>query len=155
MIIQRFQARLTQAPESDGVRAICAQWPQLTILEGLLYRKWHLKHDQTEEIFHFIAPKALRKELFLHLHSSRIGGHLGISKTIENVRRRFYWPGCKTDIRRWCQQCSSCAQIKPGPRSKAKLKQFTTSAPLDCVAIDLLGELPETNNGKQICISNH
>ena len=92
--------KATQAPESDGVRAICAQWPQLTILEGLLYRKWHLKHDQTEEIFQFIAPKALRKELFLHLHSSRIGGHLGISKTVENVRRRFYWPGCKTDIRR-------------------------------------------------------
>ena len=119
-------SKATQAPESDGIRAICAQWPQLTILEGLLYRKWHLKHDQTEEIFQFIAPKALRKELFLHLHSSRIGGHLGISKTVENVRRRFYWPGCKTDIRRWCQQCSSCAQIRPGPRSKAKLKQFTT-----------------------------
>ena len=42
--------------------------------------------------------------------------------------------------------CESLASL---PRSKAKLKQFVVSAPLDCVAIDLLGELPETENGNK------
>ena len=135
--------------ESDGVRALCAQWGKLVVRGQLLYRQWQTKHDQTQDIFQLVTPRKLQSDIFSQLHHSRVGGHLGISKTLENVRRRFYWPGCKSDIRRWCQTCSSCAQIKPGPRHRTRLKQIVASNPLDCVAIDLLGELPETENGNR------
>ena len=146
---QNVPTKIELSGESEGVKMLCAQWQQLQIQEELLYRKWHLKHDPKQEIFQLVAPPELQKQIFQHIHNSRTGGHLGITKTLENVRRRFYWPGCKNDVQRWCQQCSSCAQIKPGPRSRARLKQIRVSAPLDCVAIDLLGELPETDNGNK------
>jgi predicted aspartyl protease len=137
------------AGENECVRSLCSQWAHLTIREGLLYRNWSDKHDSSRQIVQLVAPQELRQDIFSHLHKERVGGHLGISKTLENVRRRFYWPGCKSDIRRWCEQCSSCAQIKPGPRHRTRLKQIVASSPLDCVAIDLLGELPETDNGNR------
>lgn len=142
-------SRLEQMVENEVVRALCAQWPKLTLKDGLLYRTWYSKHCGSREILQLVTPRELRNELFSQIHCSRVGGHLGISKTLARVRRRFYWPNCKADIQRWCQQCSSCAQVKPGPRHKTKLQQFVASAPLDCVAIDLLGELPETENGNK------
>ena len=39
------------------------------------------------------------------LHDSQIGGHMGVRKTLEKVRRRFYWPGQKSDVVKWCSNC--------------------------------------------------
>ena len=35
-----------------------------------------------------LVPRILKS-----IHSSPTGGHLGIFKTVEKVRERFYWPG--------------------------------------------------------------
>ena len=48
------------------------------------------------------------------------GGHLGIFKTTENIKARFYWPGYEQDIQTWissCQQCQRRSPPQPGPRA--------------------------------------
>ena len=37
-----------------------------------------------------------------------IGGHLG-EKMISRLKERFYWPGQSEDVKKWCQNCCSCA----------------------------------------------
>ena len=79
-----------------------------------------------------------------------MAGHLGHNKTYANVRQRFYWPGYREDIHRWCYRCKKCAQRKPGPgKGRAPLQQKPVGVPLERIAIDFLGPLPKTRNGNQ------
>jgi hypothetical protein len=36
-------------------------------------------------------------------------GHLGITRTEERVRKRFYWPGICVDIEKYVKHCAVCA----------------------------------------------
>ena len=80
------------------------------------------------------------------LHSGAVDGHLGEDKTLNRLRERFYWPGHTEDVHKWCQQCAECAMRKtPVPKQRAKLTNILPSYPLQLVAMDLLGPLPESS----------
>lgn len=53
-----------------------------------------------------ICTKEKAKEIFMELHSSAIGAHCGIHKTLDAVSRRFYWPGMSLDIKKWVSAIS-------------------------------------------------
>jgi hypothetical protein len=139
--------RNTLQKHSIEVRQLCQMWPSLVLERGLLYRNWRDHEDRA--ICQLVAPEAIRAALFYHLHTARTSGHLGLRRTLSKVRFRFYWPGVKRDITRWCQECIQCAQTKSGPRHRAKLQQSPVGAKFDRVAIDIMGELPETCNGNK------
>ena len=69
---------------------------------------------------------------------------------LKEMRRRFYWPGLERDVRNWCRWCLTCAKRKP-PHGKKKgyLKQTFANAPMERVAIDIVGPLPRTANGNE------
>ena len=136
------------ALQSELVRALCSRWDSLEIVGSLLYRRWGHKDNPQQTILHLVAPMSLRKQIFDLLHSNPAAGHLGITRTVERVRSRFFWPGCKGDIRQWCQQCFECARAKGGPGYRAPLCQVPVGAPLERIAIDIC-ELPLTDRGNR------
>ena len=99
----------------------------------------------------------VREDLFQHLHSHKTGGHLGIGKSLAKIKKRFFWPLCKQDVQRWCAACEMCARVKPGPRHRAKLTQLPVGAPLDSIALDIVGPLPATerNNIYILVVSDY
>ena len=137
--------------ESSDVRDLCGQWSKLEIIDGLLYRRWMPKCLNTER-YQFVAPQLLRAKLLTEFHDSRTAGHLGVKRTLMKLRQRVFWPKCKSDVQRWCLECRVCAQIKPGPGFRAKLHQIPVRNKLDRIAIDILGELPETDNGNKYIV---
>ena len=119
------------AMEGSGLKALWVQWSALVVYGGLLYRKLFPEGNGNKLYIQLVLPLVLRKEFFKELHSKRVAGHLGVTRTLAQVRRRFYWPRCKADIRRWCRQCWNCQQTKPGPGpGRAKLHQHPVGAPL-------------------------
>ena len=40
-------------------------------------------------------------------------GHLGVQRTTEKVKERFYWPGYEMDIQNWVQECQQCQKRNP------------------------------------------
>ena len=119
----------------------------LEIKDGELYRIWHLKQLPEQPIRLFVAPATLRAELFAQLHSHRTAGHLGIARTCAKIRQRFFWPGCRADVRRWCSACAPCARVKPGVRGRAELQQHPVGAPIERLWIDIVGPLPVSEEG--------
>ena len=62
------------------------------ILEGnVVYWNFY----DTGKVLHkqFCVPKHLWKETIYRLHNSQTAGHLGIKATIQEFRKRFYYPG--------------------------------------------------------------
>ena len=91
-----------------------------------------------------MAPLCVRDKILHLLHNDRLAGHFGRDKTVENVKRRFYWPGMTEDVKRWCETCDQCARRKPGlGMGKFPLQQsMTNKTIIEKIAIDILGGLP-------------
>lgn len=95
-----------------------------------------------------VLPEALKEEVLKDLHEGTVGGHLGTDKTLSRLRERFYWPGHYNDVREWCRNCATCASRKsPAPKARAPLQPIVTSRPLELVATDIMGPLPESSTG--------
>ena len=56
-------------------------------------------------------------------HDAPLGGHLGKDKTIEQVKRRFYWPGMDDDIAAYVTSCDACQRNKPSQQATMGLLQ--------------------------------
>ena len=66
------------------------------------------------------------------------------------LKERFYWPGCVEDARQLCKTCGICATRKsPGPRNRAPLQGIQAGYPMQIVAMDIMGPLPETSSGNR------
>ena len=108
------------------------------------------KFEQEDKgvIYQWIVPPGQRKEILHQLHGGPMGAHLGEAKTLGKLRERFYWPGHVEDVKKWCSSCELCEQRKnPTPRNKAPLVSIHTGYPMQRVATDILGPLPETQAG--------
>ena len=86
-----------------------SQWGRLFLRDGLVFRRW--KHEVTgQEIYHQIClPKSIVSQVLCALHNDPSSGHLGVSKTLEKVRRIFYWHGLREDVEMHVRRCIPCA----------------------------------------------
>ena len=135
-----------QQGKSRSYRLLLQQWDQLYTENGLLFRRYEDTMGR-KKWAQFVVPQVVRKEVLSALHNGITGGHLGEDKTRGKLQERFYWPGHTKDVRSWCQTCSVCAARKsPVPRNKARLQSIHPGYPLQLVAMDLLGPLPESTN---------
>lgn len=55
---------------------------------------------------------ALQTRIIAAFHASAVGGHSGIQATYQRVKKLFYWPGLKTHVESFVQQCQVCQQAK-------------------------------------------
>jgi len=130
-------------------KAYWAQWDSLAVKEGVLYHRWELT-ELGKVTWQLVLPKGLRISVLKKLHDNPVGGQLGVFKTLAKVRERFYWIYCRRDVEEWCQRCDLCAARK-GPRVKQRspLQLYNVGEPMERVAIDVLGPLPETDQGNK------
>ena len=119
------------------------------MFKGVLYLDDPRVQTERAQALRLVIYPALRQTLFQQLHNAPLGGHLGRTHTLELVTRRYYWPGCRQDVEQWLRECDQCAQVKSGPRHRASMTAMTVGCPKDRVAMDILGELPETPRGNK------
>ena len=132
--------------KSRKFQLLLQQWKQLYLHKGLLFRRYE-DYQGKEQWAQLVLPESLKSEVLSSLHSGVAGGHLGKDKTLDRLRERFYWPGHTEDVHKWCRQCPQCAQRKtPGPKNRAKLTSIHPGYPLQLVAMDILGPLPESSH---------
>ena len=149
-----WKTQLSEKPSKEEIRGSCkdvkaylAQWENLKLDNGILYKVWHPARS-TDECLQIVAPFSLRRFIFKQLHCSPTAGHFGMARTMKLVRARFFWLGYREDIDRWCRKCDICARVKTGPKRKsATLQQEAVGAPLERIALDICGPFNETENG--------
>jgi hypothetical protein len=73
----------------------------LELQDGLLYRKGLLW-----------VPENARNAIFHTEHSSPVAGHFGQDKTIELIRRNFWWPKLDQEIIEYIRSCLECQKDK-------------------------------------------
>lgn len=91
--------------------------PSLRMFElhdGILYR-CNMRPDGPDRLL--VVPSHLRRTVLAQLHDVPTAGHLGVSRTYDRVRRRFFWPGLYRDVCRYIAACDLCQRRKSRPHS--------------------------------------
>jgi hypothetical protein len=115
----------------------------LMIEDGILYRKMKLW-----------VPKDLIKMVLESEHDSRIAGHFGQDKTIELIRRNFWWPRMDETIIDYVQSCTECQKDKTACHQQYGLLQplELPYAPWQSIAMDFITDLPESSGCDQLWV---
>ena len=132
-----------------AVKAYWSQWDRLEVLNGVLYRRWESDAGDATQ-WQLVVPQSLRDQVLREMHDAKTAGHLGVTKMLGRVKHRFYWHKCSQDVKDWCCRCDSCAARKP-PQEKPRsaMKTYNVGDPLERVALDVLGPLPESERGNK------
>lgn len=95
---------------SCTAKRILKQWDRLVIHDGVLYRKWH--PDDQEVKTQLVVPLEKQTEVMKYFHDIPSAGHLGIEKTLERIKNKFYWPAMKKSVEHYINTCSRCSARK-------------------------------------------
>ncbi|VDI02082.1 Hypothetical predicted protein [Mytilus galloprovincialis] len=134
---------------SSDFKYYWGRWEVVHLRSGVLYRKWESSDGGSFE-WQLVLPKRFRRFVFEQLHETPTSGHLGVSKTFSKIRSRYFWYAMHQDVQHWCQLCDKCASKKRTPRkARAPLQTYVVGAPLERIAVDVLGPLPTTQSGNK------
>jgi hypothetical protein len=95
------------------------------------------------------ADPRLQTRILQECHDAPTGGHLGVEKTMEQVKRRFYWPGMDDTVRRYVTSCDACQRNKPSQQAPMgpMMPLPIPTRPWQQVSMDLITQLPRSRSG--------
>lgn len=117
IFLEELRARLISDPHLKQLMETYKQGADAshyTVREGLLYWKDRVVIPAEEEIVNKILQE---------YHSSPIGGHAGITRTLARLKAQFYWPKMQEDVKAYIQKCLICQQAKSNNTLPAGLLQ--------------------------------
>jgi len=117
----------------------------LEIKDGLLYRRGMLWIPEDGNLIKTILESE---------HDSKIAGHMGQDKTIELIRRNFWWPKMDERIIDYVRSCPECQKNKTArhhPYGLASPLELPF-APWQSIAKDFITELPESEGCDQLWV---
>ncbi|XP_058492814.1 uncharacterized protein LOC131464383 [Solea solea] len=123
------------------------EWNRLELHNQVLYRR---RQDGGRVTHQLVLPEELRAVVLQSLHNDM--GHLGIERTLDLVRTRFYWPKMAADVEKKVKTCDRCIRRKAQPDKAAPLVNIKSTRPLELVCMDFLSLEPDSSNTKDILV---
>jgi len=96
----------------------------------------------------------IKEEILREHHDPADIGHPGQHRMQELIKRTYWWPGLKEDIKKYVQGCIKCQQNKVQHQKKAgKLHPLEIpEGPWQDISIDMIGPLPRLNEMDAILV---
>ncbi|KAE8879464.1 hypothetical protein PF003_g36339 [Phytophthora fragariae] len=98
-------------------RRLVQMAPKHCVANGLLMRTVHLPANvgPARTVTVPVVPLPYVNTVLHFCHRDLLSSHLGLTKTLEKVRRHAYWPGWRKDVAEYLRDCMKCGGGK-GPR---------------------------------------
>ncbi|XP_065361991.1 uncharacterized protein LOC135955566 [Calliphora vicina] len=125
-----------------------AELPHFRIIGKFIYHKMEFEKGTERDmlIWKLLVPNELRNEVLIASHDQPSSSHGGIAKTLDRIRRYFYWPGMVADVRRYVAKCELCTTSKtPTYTLRPPMGQMAESQrPFQRLYVDFIGPFPRT-----------
>ena len=123
---------------------------RIVLKDGIVTRQYYDEIGQIK--YHqILLPKHLDQELLQAIHGTA-HRHPGISKMLQEIRQKYYYPGIAKHVKKWVEGCETCAKNKRVPSTVITPELLNLPewdlGPEDAMQIDLLPNLP-TSGGYQ------
>lgn len=133
--------------DSLELKLMLKEWKRFQLKNGLLYR---IRQSDGEATYQFVVPMSLWSSILSWLHEDM--GHLGLDRTLDLIRSRFYWPKMAKDVEDKIKSCRRCIRRKTPPEKTAPLVTIQTTRPMELVCIDYLSLEPGSRNTKDVLV---
>ena len=114
-----------------------------SVRDGVLYK---------QDVLWVPNDERLLAELIGEVHNPPASGHPGINRTVDLLRRHYYWPGMQKEVLRFVRNCHTCQRSK-APRDKYNGLLHPLSIPDERwrdISIDFVTGLPEVDGRNAI-----
>lgn len=94
-------------------------------------------------------------EILREFHDSPMGGHQGMNRTHDRIKRYYSWNGMKKDIEDYIRRCESCQKNKI-TQNKTKMPLMITTTPevvFEKCSLDVVGPLPTSMNNMKYLLT--
>jgi len=100
-----------------------------------------------EERIYVLNNKKIKEEILKENHDSADVGHPGQHRMLELIKRTYWWPRLKEDVKKYIQGCFKYQQNKVQHQRKAgELHSLEISkGPWQKISIDIIGSLSKLN----------
>ena len=98
-----------------------------------------------------VVPLALIHTLLHEFHNCR--GHQGCARTLNSLKRKFWWKGMRRDVKYHINNCITCSKNLPNTSYHPQLHLEIPKVPFACIAIDTIGKLPTTSSGNRYALT--
>lgn len=89
-----------------------------------------------------ISDLETRQLILNDFHLLPTGGHAGINRTYNNIRKNYFWTGMRKDIEKFISKCDDCQRYKHSkPNIEPMTVTTTASTGFQKVFLDLVGPL--------------
>ena len=121
-VLQQLKAKLLHEEYSDNLLQQDARYRQyannlerIVLKDEILTRQYF---DETGNVkYHqILLPQHLLQELLQSLHGTA-HKHPGISKMLQEIRQRYYYPSMAKHVKKWVEGCKECARDKRVPNA--------------------------------------
>ena len=101
-----------------------------------------------------IVPQQYRPEILCQYHDSKVTGHWGCQCTQELISCDFVWEGWREEVTQYVALCQKCQHSKSDcyAHQTNLMPMPTSSRPWEEIAMDFIGELPESEGFNTILV---
>ena len=120
---------------------------RLRLIEGILHRELTDRRTN-EKRWNIVAPLHVRATMLHEAHDQ--SSHSGIERTMYNLKRRYWWPKMKHDVRNYVLSCKKCLNTWTPTRHNAPSTPINSTYFGHILAMDIKGPItPITKEGYQ------
>ncbi|POM70630.1 Hypothetical protein PHPALM_12901 [Phytophthora palmivora] len=132
--------------------------PHYTVKNGILMRRVHLKAraGPARSLEVPVIPINYVATVLHHCHADVFAAHVGVTKTMDKVRKHAYWHGWKKDVAEYVRECTVCGSSKGyrpwrnGLMQKMPIQEL--SGPFSLLVVDAVGPLVTTPRGNKFIL---
>ena len=132
------------ATDTEAKRLVLTS-SNFSLMDGVLY------FNQPNGRLLLVVRKSQRQKLIQEAHGGILSGHLREMKTYSQLQTHYWWPGLRTDVRKWCQSCLVCASRHVGKAQKPPLSPIPVAGPFDCIGVDVI-QFPCSYDGNKYAV---
>ena len=111
----------------------------------------HMLITNNLELRMTVVPLALTNMLIQEFHNCR--GHQGCARTLNALRRKFWWKGMQKHVKYHISNCITCSKNLPNISCHPQLHLEIPKVPFTCIAKDTIGKLPTTSSGNRYTLT--
>lgn len=121
-------------------------------MDGYVYKRTeHVTGEQLNDDFcwKLWVPDELIPDVLLESHNSPLSAHFGINKTLQRIRRHYFWPGLVNSVKNFINNCDVCKSTKH-PNVVLRPPMGKTPMPerlFQRLYVDFLGPYPRSRTG--------
>ena len=112
---------------------------------------YYLSNVNDDPCLRLFIPKHIRNSVVKQYHDQN--GHMGVLKTFDSIRQKYYWPNLFKEINKYVSECTIC-QTRSLQKIRLPLQGTDIPPyPMAKLSLDISGPYPTTLSGNKYIIA--